>query len=484
MSSVPDRRAEDRRPRLRHREPPVGREGPAARRRGGAPRLRPGRGRGGRRGGAARSRARSAPVRGPCATAGSRRWPARPSRRACPSSACASGSSSSTRAPTRAPRRPGWACSPVGSRLLAPTVKHPQMQWNQLLRTGARSRSAIRCGGWGSPPGSTSSTPTPRRWVAETVAVCDYGGPVAALVAARRPLGGAVPPREVRAQRPGHALELRGAGGASARARPVMDLYPAIDLRDGGAVRLTQGDFDREARYGDPLELAARFIGGRGPVDPRRRPRRGAHRRAATSGPCWPRSSPWSRRPASGCRPAGASAARTTWPAVLDARGGPRRAGHRRHGGPRPGHPLRPALARPGGRGPGLRDRRPGRPGPDRHRHRPAQGPGLGRQPRPSPSPRCSGAGRASPSGRSWPRPSPATGCSGAPTSPGLPGPALAADARCRSSPRAGWGRSTTCGPWLRLGRRRRLAGVIVGKALVEGRFGVEEAIAACAASG
>ncbi len=41
-----------------------------------------------------------------------------------------------------------------------------------------------------------------------------------------------------------------------------MDLYPAIDLRDGGAVRLTQGDFDREARYGDPLQLAARFMEG------------------------------------------------------------------------------------------------------------------------------------------------------------------------------------------------------------------------------
>jgi phosphoribosylformimino-5-aminoimidazole carboxamide ribotide isomerase len=44
-----------------------------------------------------------------------------------------------------------------------------------------------------------------------------------------------------------------------------MDLYPAIDLRDGGAVRLTQGDFDREARYGDPLELAARFTEGGAP---------------------------------------------------------------------------------------------------------------------------------------------------------------------------------------------------------------------------
>ena len=44
-----------------------------------------------------------------------------------------------------------------------------------------------------------------------------------------------------------------------------MELYPAIDLRDGGAVRLTQGDFDREVRYGDPLALAERFIAGGAP---------------------------------------------------------------------------------------------------------------------------------------------------------------------------------------------------------------------------
>jgi phosphoribosylformimino-5-aminoimidazole carboxamide ribotide isomerase len=41
-----------------------------------------------------------------------------------------------------------------------------------------------------------------------------------------------------------------------------MELYPAIDLRGGGAVRLTQGDFSREKRYGDPLELAAAFAEG------------------------------------------------------------------------------------------------------------------------------------------------------------------------------------------------------------------------------
>jgi phosphoribosylformimino-5-aminoimidazole carboxamide ribotide isomerase len=38
-----------------------------------------------------------------------------------------------------------------------------------------------------------------------------------------------------------------------------MDLYPAIDLRDGGAVRLAQGDFDRQSDYGDPIDLARRF---------------------------------------------------------------------------------------------------------------------------------------------------------------------------------------------------------------------------------
>jgi phosphoribosylformimino-5-aminoimidazole carboxamide ribotide isomerase len=41
-----------------------------------------------------------------------------------------------------------------------------------------------------------------------------------------------------------------------------MELLPAIDLRGGTAVRLTQGDFAREDRYGDPAALAARYIAG------------------------------------------------------------------------------------------------------------------------------------------------------------------------------------------------------------------------------
>ncbi len=41
-----------------------------------------------------------------------------------------------------------------------------------------------------------------------------------------------------------------------------MELYPAIDIRDGGAVRLVQGDFGRQHDYGDPVELAHRFEAG------------------------------------------------------------------------------------------------------------------------------------------------------------------------------------------------------------------------------
>lgn len=39
-----------------------------------------------------------------------------------------------------------------------------------------------------------------------------------------------------------------------------MRIYPAIDIRDGNVVRLTQGDFARETVYAaDPVEAAARF---------------------------------------------------------------------------------------------------------------------------------------------------------------------------------------------------------------------------------
>jgi phosphoribosylformimino-5-aminoimidazole carboxamide ribotide isomerase len=39
-----------------------------------------------------------------------------------------------------------------------------------------------------------------------------------------------------------------------------MELFCAIDLRDGGAVRLVQGDFSRERRFGDPIEIAGQLV--------------------------------------------------------------------------------------------------------------------------------------------------------------------------------------------------------------------------------
>jgi phosphoribosylformimino-5-aminoimidazole carboxamide ribotide isomerase len=43
-----------------------------------------------------------------------------------------------------------------------------------------------------------------------------------------------------------------------------MDLFPAIDLRDGRCVRLTQGDFDRETVYGDDPVGQARVFADAG----------------------------------------------------------------------------------------------------------------------------------------------------------------------------------------------------------------------------
>jgi phosphoribosylformimino-5-aminoimidazole carboxamide ribotide isomerase len=39
-----------------------------------------------------------------------------------------------------------------------------------------------------------------------------------------------------------------------------MDLWPAIDIRDGRAVRLLQGDFDQETSYGDPEAVALSYL--------------------------------------------------------------------------------------------------------------------------------------------------------------------------------------------------------------------------------
>lgn len=40
---------------------------------------------------------------------------------------------------------------------------------------------------------------------------------------------------------------------------PYLELLPAVDVKDGKAVRLVQGELARETVYGDPLEVALEF---------------------------------------------------------------------------------------------------------------------------------------------------------------------------------------------------------------------------------
>ena len=66
---------------------------------------------------------------------------------------------------------------------------------------------------------------------------------------------------------------------ASARPDPGLILYPAIDIRDGRAVRLVQGDYERETAFDDdPVVAAMRWEADGAQLAPRRRPRRGPRR--------------------------------------------------------------------------------------------------------------------------------------------------------------------------------------------------------------
>ena len=38
-----------------------------------------------------------------------------------------------------------------------------------------------------------------------------------------------------------------------------LELLPAIDVKDGRAVRLYQGELSKESSYGSPLEVAKQF---------------------------------------------------------------------------------------------------------------------------------------------------------------------------------------------------------------------------------
>ena len=39
----------------------------------------------------------------------------------------------------------------------------------------------------------------------------------------------------------------------------ALEILPAIDVKDGVAIRLAKGELDKQSKYGDPLEVAAEF---------------------------------------------------------------------------------------------------------------------------------------------------------------------------------------------------------------------------------
>ena len=39
----------------------------------------------------------------------------------------------------------------------------------------------------------------------------------------------------------------------------ALEILPAIDVKDGVAIRLTKGEIDKQSKYGDPLEVANEF---------------------------------------------------------------------------------------------------------------------------------------------------------------------------------------------------------------------------------
>jgi len=40
----------------------------------------------------------------------------------------------------------------------------------------------------------------------------------------------------------------------------TLEILPAIDVKEGSAIRLVQGELDKQSKYGDPIEIATQFV--------------------------------------------------------------------------------------------------------------------------------------------------------------------------------------------------------------------------------
>ena len=249
------------RPRLRDGEPALGREGARARRRRGrrSP-ADPERGARRRRPGPARGRRVPEGDGADRASSGSTRLIAerRRGRHArCSASASASSCCSSPRPSSAAPRASACsrARSPGSTRR---GLKVPHIGWEPVaLERESELTERDR------PTGRRSTSSTASRRARPTTATCSAPPSTASAFAcaiARPPLYGVQFHPEKSS-----AAGLRLLAELRRRLRPRspvgLILYPAIDIRDGRAVRLVQGDYDRETAFdADPLDAARRWV--------------------------------------------------------------------------------------------------------------------------------------------------------------------------------------------------------------------------------
>ncbi len=158
-----------------------------------------------------------------------------------------------------------------GHRVDRSELPRPQMQWNQLsLR--ARRPDVRRAGGAAVDVLRALAARRARRRPTSPRRATTAAGSMPRSAAATCSPPSSTP--RSRDRGPGAAGQLRH---IAARHPPTMvDLYPAIDLRDGQVVRLRQGDYGGHV-YGERPGRRGSFVcRRRRVVGPRRRPRRGA----------------------------------------------------------------------------------------------------------------------------------------------------------------------------------------------------------------